>query len=308
METRQIRVYLTYLALIAITAACSVSSSPPISPTNTLANDGAATVTPTVLLPSPTEENIVASNTPQITSTTTSLESCSLGLGLRRETAEILRNFRDYPGFVMSANLQLAVTYFPELDGWIRSLGAPSLEELEIKAARALDENLEFEGLSYGLETSVTTPEDEWTNLISSTEQARNIADSFAKLLVMGPGFRLMSKNEDSYPGMAAQSHIWMIQTQRLQVNPPGDVYRQEVERIINLVREGNPTAQIWAQITFLPDRPPDAAEWLAYRQAIQDLVDGTFIGVYTWDSEDPEVLKETINLIFEEACMQTEE
>lgn len=302
MGNRLIGLCYAILFLTALTTACSVSSNTPVSHTN----DNTEVATLTDIPPTSTSSDPVASDTPTATAVVEDVPGCAIGLGLRRETVDILLAYKDYPGFVMSANMLLADTYYPQLSGWIRTLGAPSLEELENKARRAEEENVDYEALSYGLETSITTPQDEWENLISSTGQAREIADSFEKLLVMGPGFRLMSQNEDSYPGMAEQTQIWMIQTQRLQINPPGDDYRREVERIINLIKQGNPKTQIWAQITFLPDRSPDAEEWLAYRDSIRDLVDGTFIGVYTWDSEDPEVLKENINLIFEEACKQT--
>jgi hypothetical protein len=250
-----------------------------------------------------TPTNLLATETLPQTDSDGSTNECRIGLGLRRETVEVLLAFRDSPGLVMSGNLQLAAEHYPELEGWLRTLGAPSLEELENKAAHALEIGLEYEGLSYGLETSETTPEAEWRNLVGSTEQARGLADTFGKLLVMGPGFRLMSQNEDSYPGMAGHAQVWVIQTQRLQINPPGEAYRQEVERVVGLIREGNPDIQIWAQITFLPDRQPDAEEWLAYRQSILDLVDGTYIGVYIWDTQDPELILETIGLIFETAC-----
>jgi hypothetical protein len=71
----------------------------------------------------------------------------------------------------------------------------------------------------------------------------------------------------------------------------------------VNLIREGNPDILVWAQINFLPDRQPDAEEWLAYRESILDLVDGTFIGIYTWGTEDPDVLIQEIDTIFARAC-----
>jgi hypothetical protein len=102
---------------------------------------------------------------------------------------------------------------------------------------------------------------------------------------------------------MAALADIWVLQTQRLQVNPPGSVYRQEVQRVVHQIRAGNPDISIWAQITLPPDRKPDADEWLAYRRSIADLVEGAFLGVYTWRSEDPELLVNTSRAIFASSC-----
>lgn len=250
-----------------------------------------------------TSASIITEPIPTLTVDPAHDNGCGLGLGLRRETFDILLEYKDYPGFVMSSNMQLANSYFPELAGWTRVLGAPSLEGLKEKAVRAKDIGLSFEALSYGLETSVTTPEVEWQHLEESTEKASLLADQFGKLLIMGPGLRLMNDNENSYGPMASRTEIWMIQTQRLQINPPGEIYREEVERIVGLLRAGNSEIMIWAQINFLPDRPPDVEEWIAYRDSIVDLVDGTFIGVYTWDSEDAEVLRDSIRLIFQAVC-----
>jgi hypothetical protein len=203
----------------------------------------------------------------------------------------------------MVSTVDLAQTYFPELEGWIRVIGAPSLDALQDKAQRAQDLGIDYEALAYGLETGKSTPDEEWQDLIGSTQKAHALADQYGKLLVMGPGFKLMSQNEDKYAGMAALSDIWMFQTQQLQRNPPGPVYRQEAERIVGLIRAGKPDVQIWAQITLPPDRQPNAGEWLAYRQQIDDLVDGTYVGVYTWGTEDHQVLVSTVDAIFSGAC-----
>jgi hypothetical protein len=197
----------------------------------------------------------------------------------------------------------MAETYFPQLEGRIRALGAPSLEGLRQRAEEAERRGVRYEALSYGLETSRTTPEEEWQDLIGSTEKARAIADEYGKLLVMGPGFRLMSENWDKYPEMAALADLWVLQTQRLQVNPPGSEYRQDVQRVVDQIRAGNPNISIWAQITLPPDREPDAEEWLAYHSSIADLVEGTYVGVYTWGSEDPALLVKTIEAIFAAFC-----
>jgi hypothetical protein len=293
-----VRILLAAISIAATASGCRSPGNLQEEQNNT------QTPQPATAVNSPVANTLVpVGETPTQTAAPTPQESCAIGLGLRQETVEILLAEKDHPGFVMSANMHLATTYFPELSGWIRTLGAPSLEELETKAIRALDLDLDFEALSYGLETSVTTPEAEWRNLVEATQQAREIADSFGKQLVMGPGFRLMSENEDRYPAMAAQSSIWMIQTQRLQTNPPGEEYRREVERIVDLIRSGNPEILVWAQINFLPGQTPDAEEWLAYRESIIDLVDGTYIGIYIWDTEDPEVLIQAVNQIFTLAC-----
>ena len=243
--------------------------------------------------------------TPGITPSATELHStqCLLGTGLRQQTVPVILSHGEHNGFVMTASNALAEEHFPQLEGWIRVIGAPSLEQLEQKAIRAEQSGIPYEALAYGLETSESTPDGEWQNLVESTERARSIADDYDKLLVMGPGFRLMSQNEDQYPAMASLADIWMLQTQRLQVNPPGSSYRGEVERVVDQIISGNPEIQIWAQITLPPDREPSSQEWLEYQNAINDLVAGTYIGVYTWDTHDNPTLVKTIGEIFENAC-----
>lgn len=212
-------------------------------------------------------------------------------------------NYSEHPGLIMSANTGLSVTYFPKLEGWTRILGAPSLADLEQKAQRAADQNIPYEALGYGLETSRSTPDEEWQNLVDSTAQARAVSDRYNKTLAMGPGFRLMSQNEEAYDPMAALAGIWLLQTQQLQKEPPGPEYRQKVNRLVEQIRSANPGIIIWAQITLPPDREPSAEEWLSYRELIQDLVDGTYIGVYTWDTLDSETLIAEINIIFSSVC-----
>ena len=238
-----------------------------------------------------------------ITNESLTIDNCELGLGLREETKDFLLDNVGSVGLIMSSNSNLAEMYFPMFGESIRVLGAPSLQVLETKAMRARDANSPYEALGYGLETSASTPAEEWQNITASSEAAEVLASQYEKQLLLAPGFRLMVQNENLYAEMASMTDFWILQTQQLQKNPPGPEYRQEVERIVSLIRSGNPEIVIWAQITLPPDRKPDAEEWLAYRALIADLVDGTYVGVYTWDIfEDSELLVE-IAEIFESVC-----
>ncbi len=295
-------------------SACSMSAQNESGVVTPVSQAPVPTVTDTVPATSvviPTEVN----NPAMLPSKTQTLQSpvyeyngndlpgCSLGTALRTETIDVVLKNKNHIGLIMSATSFLAQQYFPKFEGSIRIIGAPSLDEFKDKGTRAVVDNVPFEGLGYGLETSNSTPDEEWRDLLGSTHKANVIADDLNKMLVMAPGFKLMSDNEDMYARMALEADIWIFQTQQLQKGPPGLEYRGEVERIINLIRSENPEIRIWAQITLPPDREPDASEWLDYRQSIVDLVDGTYIGVYTWDTVDPEILVQTINTIFETAC-----
>lgn len=281
--------------------ACNIRPDPSLIPTQVRP---IKTSTPGMVL-TDSSTSTMSVNKPEKATITPDLspETCHMGLGLRQQTVPLVIAYQDHPGFVMTGSSGMAEEYFHPLKGWIRTLGAPSLEALEQKAMRAEENNIPYEALSYGLETSQSTPDEEWQDLIGSTRAARAIADKYDKLLVMGPGFRLMSQNEDKYPLMADLADIWVLQTQRLQVNPPGQDYRDEVERVVDLIRSGNPDISIWAQITLPPDREPDSSEWLAYRESIVDLVNGTYIGIYTWDSVDNDQLVMTAEEIFAQVC-----
>jgi len=287
-----------------VPAGASPSPTPPGASATPLAvSPSPAAPSPRPTLTSPVLTTPVVSTTPRAALTALPESSCRLGTGLRDETGSVLAKYRANPGMVMAATVENAETYFPQLEGWIRVIGAPSLAALGQKAARAKDLGLEYEALAYGLETGKSTPDEEWQDLIGSTAKARALADQYGKLLVMGPGFKLMSANEDKYAGMSAMADIWVFQTQQLQKNPPGEAYRQGVEQVIDLIRAGNPDIAIWTQITLPPDRAPDAEEWLAYRQQIEDLVSGTYVGVYTWRTVDAQTLVSTVDAIFAGAC-----
>lgn len=291
--------------LFAVSACANVDMEPSIiTPTKEVSPATENPISPT-LEPTATI-TLHQTSQPEPTSTqsfSNDSSYCSIGLGLRRETIDVLLDYRNATGLVQTANLSLAEEYFPMLQGWIRVIGGPSLAVLNTKAARAFEIGLEYEGLSFGLETSESTPDEEWQNLVSSTQKAKDLSSDFGKILVMGPGFRLMSNNQDSYPEMAAEADVWIIQTQRLQALEPGDAYREEVEKLVSLIRRANPDIQVWAQITFPPDRPADAEEWLEFHNAISDIVDGTFIGVYIWDQQNTVTLQNEIVEIFETAC-----
>jgi hypothetical protein len=302
------------IALSLLLAACGQQATPELAPTGVRPSDtppGASPISGSVLSspkapspsPTPVSPTPAASATPRATPTPLPATFCRLGTGLRDETSEILVKYKANPGFVMTGTVDSAQTYFSQFEGWIRGIGAPSLDALRQIAARAQELGIPYEALVYGLETGKSTPDEEWQDPIGSTEKARALADQYGKLLVMGPGYQLMSANEDKYASMAALADIWVFQTQRLQKNPPGDVYRDKVKRVVELIRAGNPSIQIWAQITLPPDREPDAEEWLAYRQQIDDLVNGTYVGIYTWKTVDAQILVSTADAIFAGAC-----
>lgn len=292
------------LTTATLSLATEASEPAPTATAPAVAVSSATRPTFTVT-PSPTTAGATATATPTRASKPTAMPaSCRLGMGLRRETEPLITRSGGQLGLVMCATIGLAETVFPELAAPVRVLGAPSLSELARKAERASQLRIPYEALAYGLETSQSTPDSEWQDLVGSTREARAIADQYGKLLVMGPGYQLMSRNWEAYPTIASLADIWVLQTQQLQKEPPGPAYRAQVERVVGQIRSGNPDILIWAQITLPPDRAPNAQEWLSYHDLVADLVDGrTYLGVYTWERVDTQQLLDTMRIIYDAVC-----
>jgi len=120
-------------------------------------------------------------------------------------------------------------------------------------------------------------------------KKARRIVNEYGAPLIMGPGLIEMAKREHLYPELAACCDIWMIQTQRLQIDwqsgqpVTADRYRAEVKRIVELLSKGNPRIQVFVQIIPLQATPErkkafTAERLVSYLRAVEDLVDAAKI------------------------------
>lgn len=136
-------------------------------------------------------------------------------------------------------------------------------------------------------ETAVT-PDDELNDLIGSIKKIKPLLAEYKAPLIVGPGLSYMETHEYLYEEAALLSDIWMIQTQRLQVNPNGehasvDQYRERVQHIVGLLRKGNPNIKVFVQIIpgILNEQmtePITAEQVAAYLKSIEDLVDAAAI------------------------------
>ncbi len=148
------------------------------------------------------------------------------------------------------------------------------------------------------------TPVEEVDNLVDSVRRAKRMAQEYGAPLLVGPGLREMMQREHLYPELASHCDIWMIQSQRLQLDPdtrepvnPGE-YRERVNRIIDRLRQGNPEIRIFVQIVTHAGRPRRvlAAEQVAaYALAIEDNVDA--VRIY---GASGELLREIVALLKE--------
>lgn len=133
------------------------------------------------------------------------------------------------------------------------------------------------------------TPREELDDYLGSVKKARALVKDYGAPLIMGPGLIEMAKREELYPEMAQHCDIWMIQTQRLQLDPDtgeptsAQRYRGEVKRIVELLRQGNPNIQVFVQIIPLQATPErreafTAERLTSYLLAVEDLVDAAKI------------------------------
>jgi hypothetical protein len=139
------------------------------------------------------------------------------------------------------------------------------------------------------------TPREELDDYLGSVKKARELVKDYGAPLIMGPGLIEMAKREHLYSEMAKHCDIWMIQSQRLQLDPEtqepssNERYREEIERIVRLLRQDNPEIQVFVQIIPLKATPERRAAFTAerlasYLLAVENLVDAAKI--YGGDTE----------------------
>jgi hypothetical protein len=233
--------------------------------------------------------------------------NCSVGSGLTTKTAALLVEQISHPSKIMTASSTLAETYFSQFVGWTRVLSAPSLADLESKAARALTNSTPYEVLGYGLESS--SPAEEVADMVAATTAAKVIAGNYGKFLMMAPGFQLMSANEGLYDDMSALSDMWLFQTQKVQSDyPPGTGYYDECSRVIGLIRAGHADIPICAQILIPPNETPDPQKWLSYYYSIFRGINSAYIGAYlVWDYYEEAVVLACMENIFDHINLEGE-
>lgn len=96
-----------------------------------------------------------------------------------------------------------------------------------------------------------------------------------------------MQGREALYPELAQHCEIWLIQSQRLQLDlttrkPVGiAAYRQEIKKIVDRLREGNPKIRVYVQIVTTAERGTTELtvdQIAAYAESVADLVDAVRI------------------------------
>lgn len=115
--------------------------------------------------------------------------------------------------------------------------------------------------LAYSPERHHGTPAQEVDDLLGSARRAQQMARAYGAPLIIGPGMKEIMQREQLYPELAKRCDIWMLQSQRLQLDEntrkPVDVrvYREKVKKIVDQLRQGNPKIPVFVQIVTTGDR-----------------------------------------------------
>jgi hypothetical protein len=146
-------------------------------------------------------------------------------------------------------------------------------------------------------------------DLPGSLRQARALLGGYPAELVMGPGLMQMANQEHLYPELARLTDIWMIQSQRLQADPatgrkatPAE-YRKQVQRIVDMLRAGNPKIRVFIQIiplTQVVTTPYTAEEVADLLFAVEDLVES--VKIYGGDTN---LIREVIERVRRRRAVQ---
>jgi len=236
-----------------------------------------------------------------------------LGIGFlwyprSEEAAGMLNSERDFVDLILGGD-KLAV--FDKVQPPVRVLCLSlALERHEARPFPGVQETIETLRnasvdparviIGYNPERSPGTPEPEMDNLLESVQRAREMAEAYGSPLLVGPGLRDMQQREQLYPDLAKCCDIWLIQSQRLQMDPATreprtpEEYRAGVQRIVNLLREGNPEIKVFVQLIASGSGAADrftAEQFVAYVRAIEDLVDA--VRIY---GGSPELLRGVIS------------
>ena len=139
----------------------------------------------------------------------------------------------------------------------------------------------------YNPEGQPGTPAQELRDLVANSRKAKQMAQAYGALLAVGPGLRDMQTREHLYPELAKTCDIWMIQSQRLQLDEATrkpvevGVYREKVKRIVDKLREGNPKIRVFVQLVTTAERGTvvlSAEQIVGFARSIEGLADAVRI------------------------------
>lgn len=141
--------------------------------------------------------------------------------------------------------------------------------------------------IAYNPERHPGTPTLEIDDLVGSARRACQMARAYGAPLIIGPGLKEMGQREHLYPELAKNCDIWLIQSQRLQLDEATrkpveiGVYREKVKQIVDRLRQGNPRIRIFVQVVTTAERGQtvlSADQIAGFARAVEDIVDAVRI------------------------------
>jgi hypothetical protein len=184
-----------------------------------------------------------------------------------------------------------------------------SLQQMRESIATLRQHRIKVAYLAYDPEQNQHTPRAELDDFVGSVKAAKQLADEYGAKLVVGPGMRFISSREEDYARAAPYADVWLIQSQRFQIDKEtgrhftAEEYRQSVKRVADRIHAGNPKTQIWVQIIVCPGARPEnnfpATEIVALAKSVEGIAGSARI--YTAGAKDGVgTLKEIIRLMHE--------
>lgn len=232
-----------------------------------------------------------------------------IGFGLGRETGDLALTMQGKNDFVdtMARGAGLSEMRRLTAQGVKVSSVFLSLQQMRETISTLKASGIKCAYLAYNPEQNQRIPREELDNFVGSVKQAKELAAAYGAPLVVGPGMRFMTSREEDYAKAAPYADVWLIQSQRFQIDretgrhATSDEYRQNIQRIVNLIHKGNPKTKIWVQIIICPGARAgndfSAEEIVRLARAIEDIVDA--VRIYTAGvAKGTETLKEVIRLL----------
>jgi hypothetical protein len=232
-----------------------------------------------------------------------------IGFGLGRQTGDLAPLMKGENDFVdtMARGAGLAEMKRLTAQGVKVACVFLSLQQMRESIAMLKANDIQCAYLAYNPEQNQHTPRAELDDFVGSVKSARKLADEYGARLVVGPGMRFISSREGDYARAAPYVDAWLIQSQRFQIHKETarhatpEEYRHNIQRVANLIHQGNPRTKIWVQIIVCPGARPGndfpAEEIVALARSIEDIVDA--VRIYTAGAKDGVgTLKEVIRLM----------
>jgi len=232
-----------------------------------------------------------------------------IGFGLGRETGELALAMKGENDFVDTMARGVGLGQMKQLTAQGVKVASVflSLEQMRETIATLRKNNIQCAYLAYNPEQNQRTSRAELDNFVGSVKQAKELAAAYGAPLVVGPGMRFMMAREEDYAKAAPHADVWLIQSQRFQIDretakrATPQEYRQNIQRVVELIHKGNRRTKIWVQIIVCPGARPgndfSAEEIVRLARSVEDIVDA--VRIYTAGaSKGNETLKEVIRLL----------